>query len=113
MTAASDMTGKELAAARDQARRAVAGLIAGAGLQVSAQTYELLIVNPRDLGQGTIHVDYADGKMYWERTVWDDLGQLPGYGVDAGAPQPVNAGAICAALNVPYVSDGEVAGYDV
>jgi hypothetical protein len=101
MTAASDMTDAELAAARSKARQLMAALIGGAALQMREHTYELLVVNPHDLGKGTLHVDYADGTVYWERTVWDDLGRLPGYTGGTTGTAQVGADTIRAALSAP------------
>jgi hypothetical protein len=74
-----EMTGAELAAARSKARRMVADLIAGAALEVREYAYELVIINPRDPDKGRVHVSYADGRVSWERTVWDYWGNLQGY----------------------------------
>jgi hypothetical protein len=77
--AGCDLSEAQLAAAKTRARRAVSLLVAGEGLQCQYHTYEAIMVNPRDLGRGTVHVDYASGLACWERTVWDDLGYLPGF----------------------------------
>ena len=96
--ASCDLDAAELAAARTQARRAVAGMTAGASLQFQALTYELLVVNPQDLARGTLHVDYATGLVCWERNVWDDLGYLPGYPASAAVRRHVSPDTVRRAL---------------
>jgi hypothetical protein len=96
--AACDMTDAELAAARAKARETVAGLLTGAALEVQLHTYELIIINPRDLGRGRIHVDYADGGVSRERIAWDECGVLPGYSA-TGTPGTVTADTIRDFLN--------------
>jgi hypothetical protein len=98
-SAACDLTDAELAAARAKARQTVAGLLAGAALFIQEHTCELVIINPRDLGKGRIHIDYADGAVSCERTVWDDCGNLPGYTSATGTPGTVSGDTIREALN--------------
>jgi hypothetical protein len=96
--AACDMTDAELMAAQTRARETVAGLLTGAALEVQSHTYELIIINPRDLGKGRIHVDYANGGVSRERIVWDECGVLPGYNA-TGTPGTVIADTIRDFLN--------------
>jgi hypothetical protein len=95
------MTDAELAMARSRARQAVTRLIAGTRLHFQLYAYELVVINPRELSTGTLHVDYASGLVSWERTVWDDLGYLPGYTISAAGFGYIGPDMVRNALNAP------------
>jgi hypothetical protein len=70
--------------ARNRLRQDLEVLVSGTGLRIRELTNELVITNPRDLEKGQIHVAYSDGYVSWERTVWEYLGNLQGYGNETG-----------------------------
>jgi hypothetical protein len=95
MTQASDESGYaslQLIINKSQARRTVTAMLDGSGLQVRQLKRELVISNPTEPEKGRIHVEYANGYVSCERTVWEHWGPLQGY-ADEGADTEIHVDA--------------------
>lgn len=57
-------------------RQVVDELVAGTGLKVREQPYELIIFNPDNPATGQIYVDYEEGHIALRHVAWKYLGQL-------------------------------------
>lgn len=60
-------------------RQVVNELVAGTGLTVREQPYELIIFNPDNLAVGQIYMDFEEGHIALRYVAWKYLGQFTGF----------------------------------
>jgi hypothetical protein len=87
--------------ARNRLIRMVRDRLKSSGLQARERDKELVISNPGNPDNGSVHINLATGEASHQRTLWEYLGYLPGYGSgDPDAPG-VDTDAIIATLTRP------------
>jgi hypothetical protein len=83
----------------DELRRLVEAMLAGSGLRIEAQKYELVITKPGESWNGQIRIRYVDGLVSRTMKSVNRWGPLRGYKDDGkGTKPPIGADEIISTL---------------
>jgi hypothetical protein len=98
---ASDVDAFAPVRARNDLIRMVRDRLKGQGLDIRERHKDLVISSPGHPEQGRIHVTLPSGEVSHQRTLWDYLGYLPGYGSGDTDEPGVDTDTIIATLTRP------------